>query len=200
QLVSYRSGTGIFQSAVVGSSLVSRDSKLAWWAEAAAAAAGGDLIATLAITLLRVVPHAAAPERLFSVLKWIQSDRRNRMSVQALSAIATIRCHLQRQGEPARSTTKGRVGKGAAPTADGVVSVASDSDSDTEAPAAEGDNGAAAAPPSPPALLGEEGGGGAAAAEGGDGDVVENEQDAEKLLNIFNTCVFVDDAGDDGEG
>ncbi|CAM9654518.1 unnamed protein product, partial [Phaeothamnion confervicola] len=100
QLHAYRFDTGIFAtSMVVGPNMGSRESQVAWW-EGIARLEGGDVIAKLAIILLRVVPQSAACERLFSSLQWQQSKRRNRMAVATLSAVAGIRSHHQRQGAP----------------------------------------------------------------------------------------------------
>ena len=67
-------------------------------------------IVHLAAFLLDVVPHAAATERVFSLMGWYHSKQRNRMSVQTtgrLTAIKTFhqqtasRCACQLSGQSA---------------------------------------------------------------------------------------------------
>jgi hypothetical protein len=55
------------------------------------------VLALLAILLQDVAPNAAATERIFSFLKWLQSDRRNRLGIDALAKLSTIKIHYQQQ-------------------------------------------------------------------------------------------------------
>lgn len=66
-----------------------------WWQHIPLGHDGQQLmIVRLALLLLHVVPHSAAPERLFSLLKWYQSDRRNRLSSSMLNKMSTIKMCL----------------------------------------------------------------------------------------------------------
>jgi hypothetical protein len=56
----------------------------------------------LAIILLDVVPHAAEPERVFSLAKWYQSGGRNGLSVGTMNMMMTTKIHYQRQRPAAR--------------------------------------------------------------------------------------------------
>ncbi|CAN0136755.1 unnamed protein product, partial [Phaeothamnion confervicola] len=78
----------------------------AWWIQVGQCP-GGDIISKLAIVLLDVVPHAAAPERTFSLLGWLQSERRNRMDVATVGALAAIKMHHV-QGEAPRLLARAR--------------------------------------------------------------------------------------------
>ena len=66
-------------------------------------------IVGLAVLLLDVVPHAAEPERVFSNMKFISSDRRNRMSQSMMTMLTTIKMDEQRkrkQEQQPRPATK----------------------------------------------------------------------------------------------
>ena len=48
-------------------------------------------IVHLAIFLYEIVPHAATVERLFSLMGWYHSDRRNRLGVDSTGAMTAIK-------------------------------------------------------------------------------------------------------------
>lgn len=50
----------------------------------------GNSLQQLALRLLSITPHSVMPERLFSILNWHHSTRRNRLSPFTLEAIAKI--------------------------------------------------------------------------------------------------------------
>ena len=50
----------------------------------------GDCLQNIALRLLSITPHSVMPERLFSVLDWQHSKRRNRLSPFTLESIAKI--------------------------------------------------------------------------------------------------------------
>jgi hypothetical protein len=57
-------------------------------------------LVTLALLLLDIVPHAAEPERLFSILRYIFTSNRNNMSVKSLKMISTVKTsYLQKEAE-----------------------------------------------------------------------------------------------------
>jgi len=98
QLGAYKAGTAPFDMPHGGGGFSVR----AWWQ--AVSSSNADMLVPLALLLLDVVPHAAAPERAFSLLKWFSSERRNRMSVSTACALAATKMHYQQQmsAQPAR--------------------------------------------------------------------------------------------------
>jgi hypothetical protein len=70
-----------------------------WWR--AAAISGHEMLVGLAIVLLDIVPHAAEPERCFSLMGWYSSGRRARTSVKTMAMMATIKMHYEQQAPPA---------------------------------------------------------------------------------------------------
>ncbi|CAN0316257.1 unnamed protein product [Phaeothamnion confervicola] len=79
QMRAYRSGVAPFDVTCEGRG---RSAAVhAWWIQIEQSP-GGDIISKLAIVLLDVVSHAAAPERTFSLLGWLQSERRNRITLR----------------------------------------------------------------------------------------------------------------------
>jgi hypothetical protein len=50
----------------------------------------GDCLQKIALRLLSITPHSVMPERLFSILDWQHSKRRNRLSAFTLESIAKI--------------------------------------------------------------------------------------------------------------
>ncbi len=50
----------------------------------------GSCLQQIALRLLSITPHSVMPERLFSILNWQHSKRRNRSSPFTLEAIAKI--------------------------------------------------------------------------------------------------------------
>jgi hypothetical protein len=49
----------------------------------------------IALRLLSITPHSVMPERLFSILNWHHSKRRNRLSPFTLEAIAKIHTYYK---------------------------------------------------------------------------------------------------------
>jgi hypothetical protein len=91
QMQAYKAGLPPYNQLYAGEQ--SQQATRLWWS--AINAAGTNIIVNLAILLLDVVPHAAAPERLFSMLGWFQSNLRNRLSVGTTGMMAVTRQHLQ---------------------------------------------------------------------------------------------------------
>jgi hypothetical protein len=57
-------------------------------------------LSRIAIRLASVVPHAAGPERVFSIMKWLEGIRRNRLTVQNLNMLLRCRTYLQDKYKP----------------------------------------------------------------------------------------------------
>jgi hypothetical protein len=77
---------------------------LAWWegiGVSSKCGVGEKLLAELATILLGAVPHSAATERLFSMLKWFESGRRVNLAVHTLSMLSTVRAFHQAEQKPA---------------------------------------------------------------------------------------------------
>ncbi len=55
----------------------------------------GNCLQQLALRLLSITPHSVMPERLFSILSWHHSKRRNRLSPFVLEAIAKIHTYYK---------------------------------------------------------------------------------------------------------
>jgi hypothetical protein len=91
QLRAYRAGLPPFNQACTGGQTIW--GVRAWWTSLNSEDTSN--IVNLAILLLDVVPHAAAPERVFSMLGWYQSKFRNRLSVTTTGMMAVTRQHLQ---------------------------------------------------------------------------------------------------------
>ncbi|CAM9689308.1 unnamed protein product [Phaeothamnion confervicola] len=95
QMRAYRSGVAPFDVTCEGGG---RSAVRAWWIQIGQSP-GGNIIFQLAIVLLDAVPHAAAPERAFNLLGWLQSERRNRINAATMGALATIKVrHIQEEG------------------------------------------------------------------------------------------------------
>jgi hypothetical protein len=58
---------------------------------------------TLSIMLHSIKPHAAGPERTFSLFDWIQSKRRNKLHIEKVHQITAIKLHYK---PPVSKTTK----------------------------------------------------------------------------------------------
>eukprot|EP00898_Chlorokybus_atmophyticus_P001778 jgi/Chlat1/2600/Chrsp178S02497 len=86
QLAEYKAGLSPFNHPCGGDTFNLR----AWWLAAGATRAE---ITTLAIVLLDLVPHAAAPERTFSTMGWFHSDKRNRMNALTTGMLAAVKVH-----------------------------------------------------------------------------------------------------------
>lgn len=65
------------------------DTRTAWWSMVKDQTHGGCL-QKIALRLLSITPHSVLPERLFSILDWQHSKRRNRLSPFTLESIAKI--------------------------------------------------------------------------------------------------------------
>ena len=65
------------------------DTPSAWWCMIRDSTYG-TCLQQIALRLLSVTPHSVMPERLFSILNWHHSKRRNRLSPFTLEAIAEI--------------------------------------------------------------------------------------------------------------
>jgi hypothetical protein len=84
----YYRGTGVFNREYGGPTF----NVLRFWEKVHSEA---PVLYKLAKTLYSLVPHAGPPERLFSMLGWIQSDRRNRLTTYNFGALAKLRTHYQ---------------------------------------------------------------------------------------------------------
>jgi hypothetical protein len=91
QLLLYRAGSSPYNSAAGGEAWSCRS----WWKSICTH--NSKILVHLAILLLDIVPHAAEPERLFSLLKWFNSATRVNISVETLAMMATIKTHYQQQ-------------------------------------------------------------------------------------------------------
>ena len=87
QMDQYLAGVGSFSNPVCG--------PIRQWWEAAGAAAKAPQLMALAVLLVDIVPHAAAPERLLSMLGWYNSPRRNNLGVGTAEMMSTIRTYYQ---------------------------------------------------------------------------------------------------------
>jgi hypothetical protein len=65
------------------------DTPTAWWCMIRDNTYG-NCLQQLALRFLSITPHSVMPERLFSILSWQHSKRRNRLSPFVLEAIAKI--------------------------------------------------------------------------------------------------------------
>ena len=66
----------------------------AWWRSVGNAA---HELVSLAVFLYDIVPHAGSTERVFSIMGWFNSPRRNRLQVASLAMMTSIRSDLQAQ-------------------------------------------------------------------------------------------------------
>jgi hAT family C-terminal dimerisation region len=64
-----------------------------WWRERSGQRS--DELVKIGRLLADIVPHAASPERLFSMMGWLHSNRRNRLNVDTVKALATIKLEAQ---------------------------------------------------------------------------------------------------------
>jgi hypothetical protein len=105
-----------------------------WWTSLPSAAASP--LVNLAILLLDIVPHAAAPERLFSMLGWFQGKLRARLGVCTTGMMAVVRSHYQRLQSELEQARAQREGKRSAAQA-AAQAVEPDSDVEVEEEPAE---------------------------------------------------------------
>jgi hypothetical protein len=66
----------------------------------------GSCLQQIALRLLSITPHSVMPERLFSILSWHHSKRRNRLSPFTLEAIAKIHTFYKHNSEDAQADTE----------------------------------------------------------------------------------------------
>ncbi len=65
----------------------------AWWLSVRSSA--NEVLVDLAVLLIDVVPHAAAPERTFSTMGWFQTDTRNRLGAHTTGMLTAIKTHYE---------------------------------------------------------------------------------------------------------
>jgi hypothetical protein len=65
----------------------------------------GPCLQKIALRLLSITPHSVMPERLFSILNWQHSKRRNRLSPFTLEAIAKIHTFYKHNSEDSQVDT-----------------------------------------------------------------------------------------------
>jgi hypothetical protein len=66
-----------------------------WWR--LRAGQKNDELVQIGRLLADIVPHAAGPERLFSMMGWIHSNRRNSLHSDTVKCLATIKMDAQRR-------------------------------------------------------------------------------------------------------
>lgn len=93
--MNYKDGINPFNRAYGGSAFSVRD----WWQALGATGLCPQLV-QLAIMLLDVVPHAAAPERMFSMMGWYEGCTRNKLGIQTTAMMTTIRQFYNQQRRP----------------------------------------------------------------------------------------------------
>ncbi|KAG5181838.1 hypothetical protein JKP88DRAFT_245995 [Tribonema minus] len=71
------------------------------------------VLVDLALLLLDIVPHAAATERVFSMLGWFHGKHRNALSVTSTDMMATTAQHYRRQAPPKPPSTTSKKRKAA---------------------------------------------------------------------------------------
>jgi hypothetical protein len=138
----------------------------AWWVTLSTPET--EVLVTLAHLIQDAVPIAAAPEKTFSFAGWIQSDRRSKLSVQALQMITTIKVHYS--GQQGKDSTR-RVGAEAKSVRKAKATVAAVMDVDGEEEGGE-----------PVPLEGEE----------DDDDDVITENDIEDIVGAFSALYAED--------
>jgi hypothetical protein len=89
----YRSGLGDYSGLHVQPNT---DARL-WWLTRGKQSAGSEKLAELAELLMDIVPHAAAPERIFSTMGWQQDKTRNRLSATTTTMLTTIKVFYDAQ-------------------------------------------------------------------------------------------------------
>lgn len=72
------------------------DTPTAWW-YMVKDQTHGDCLQKIALRLLSITPHSVMPERLFSILDWQHSKRRNRLNPFTLESIAKIHTYYSNQ-------------------------------------------------------------------------------------------------------
>ena len=101
QMGAYRSRSGPFAAAV---STAANFNVRQWFLDLPFVEVDGKLgqmaIVLVGLILLDAVPHSASPERIFSTLGQMQSPLRNRLNVETLEKMATIKLSIKPQAEP----------------------------------------------------------------------------------------------------
>jgi hypothetical protein len=93
ELRRYRSGVGEYSGLHVNPNT---DARL-WWQTRGMQSVGAEKLAELAELLQDIVPHAAAPERIFSTMGWTQNKTRNRLSAVTTTMLTTIKVFYDAQ-------------------------------------------------------------------------------------------------------
>lgn len=88
QMQLYMAETAPFDLSFTGADFSFR----AWWSSVGKQ---GRELATLAQFLDSLVPHAAGTERIFSIMGWYNSPRRNRLNVSTMIMMTTVKAQLQ---------------------------------------------------------------------------------------------------------
>jgi hypothetical protein len=98
QLMAYKSGVKPFSLFCNLST-----EPLTWWRSVAAGnAASAGAVVLLVELLYGFTPHAAEPERLFSLLAFFDSPKRSRLSAQRLEMMAAIAYHHRELARPVK--------------------------------------------------------------------------------------------------
>ena len=98
QLAVYKSGHTPYGLTIAEGSKFSAKQ---WWLNLPLDSDGKQMIIVrLAVILFDIIPHSAAPECLFSMLKWMQAPLRNRLAVATMEKMSTIKQHMQQQAAP----------------------------------------------------------------------------------------------------
>jgi hypothetical protein len=93
QLTAYRAGQAPFDQPYMRAHTL--DGLRAHWS--ALNGEGTAMAVNLALLMLDIVPHAAEPERLFSMLRWFHGRLRTCLTVDNTSQMAVIKQHYQEQ-------------------------------------------------------------------------------------------------------
>ena len=95
QLLQYQAGVdSVWTTALQG--LTASTSPVTFWS-ALRCRDGFKELATLALVLHSIPPHAAGPERLFSAMGWFEGGRRACLAVDTNAKLATIKMHVDQQ-------------------------------------------------------------------------------------------------------
>lgn len=90
ELIAYSEGQPPFCPAYMPSAAMS---VRAWWLSILNNSTA-TVIVSLAVLLYGIVPHAAANERTFSIMKWLNAPRRSSQSVATLKRLTRVRTSL----------------------------------------------------------------------------------------------------------
>ena len=78
--------------------MLTDDTPSAWWCMIRDNT-HGSCLQQIALRFLSITPHSVMPERLFSILSWHHSKRRNRLSPFTLESIAKIHTFYKHNSE-----------------------------------------------------------------------------------------------------